>query len=273
MSTRLLRVTYKRNGVLTDVTSVVLRDPGNTFGVQRTDTSATVVAAGVAMTRVSLGVYEHSLTDPAPGLTYRYYRIVTYNGVEQSAEKFSYAPADATATMYLPEDAEADAISATLPNLTAYIAASTTVKRQARALATERFDTARRYQGRKVDEAQLLEFPRVASESGAFPHDLYRTSPTIDGRLADAIWDWDADAGEAVVPPKVLRAVLFEANSIIAGTRAEAIDAINRGLTSQSTGRLSESYRAPGDAGGIPVLCTDADRISRFYALGSGEVR
>lgn len=68
-----LRKVFKVAGVATDVTSF-------TLGVTRTDTNGVVVASGTAMTRVSTGTYEYSLTPPASGLTYS----ITYVAVYQS---------------------------------------------------------------------------------------------------------------------------------------------------------------------------------------------
>lgn len=68
------------DGVLTDVTSVVLSDPTATYGVKRNDTSAVVVADGTAMTKVSTGVYRHTFAEPAVGLTYTYWVEWVYGG-------------------------------------------------------------------------------------------------------------------------------------------------------------------------------------------------
>ena len=68
------------DGVLTDVTSVLLSDPDGTYGVKRDDTSAVVVADGTAMTKVSTGVYRHTFAEPALGLEYTYWVEWTYGG-------------------------------------------------------------------------------------------------------------------------------------------------------------------------------------------------
>jgi hypothetical protein len=170
---------------------------------------------------------------------------------------------------------DADALAATLPGLAAFVAAADPVKAAALELATDRFDTARRYQGRKYDAAQALEFPRVAYESGASAFDRGVASAAAERSTGAQIWDWDDDANAAVVPDRVKRAVLYEANAIIDGSRDEILDAIANGLASQSAGGLSESYRNPADqggAGGVPTLCRDAERISRSYQLRSGRV-
>lgn len=68
------------DGALTDVTSVVLSDPTAAFGVKRDDTDAVVVADGVAMTKVSTGVYRYTFAEPDPYLTYTYWVEWVYAG-------------------------------------------------------------------------------------------------------------------------------------------------------------------------------------------------
>lgn len=75
------------NGVLTDVDSIVFRDPTGAFGVRRTDTLAIVVAAGVALTHVSTGVYRYVITDPAPNINYQYWIRAEYLGEVYEFEK------------------------------------------------------------------------------------------------------------------------------------------------------------------------------------------
>jgi hypothetical protein len=87
VSTTQITFTFRVNGTLTNVTSVVLADPTATYGVRRTDTSATVVAANTALTNQSTGVYTYSFTDPAGGLTYNYHLKWVYNGVTYYQER------------------------------------------------------------------------------------------------------------------------------------------------------------------------------------------
>lgn len=82
----ILRRTWKVEGVLTDATSVVLTDPAGTIGVKRNDTGAVIVAAGVVMTRISVGTYEYTFTEPALGLTYTAYEQVVYGGATHNFE-------------------------------------------------------------------------------------------------------------------------------------------------------------------------------------------
>lgn len=75
-----IQTKFRVDGVLTDPTSIVLSDSGATYGVQRTDTDALVVAAGTAMVKTSTGVYAYTFSDPAYGLTYRYSIKAVYDG-------------------------------------------------------------------------------------------------------------------------------------------------------------------------------------------------
>jgi hypothetical protein len=76
----IIRWTLKIDDVPTDPTSIVLSDPTGTYGVKRNDTDAVVVADGTAMTKIATGVYEHTFTAPAAGLTYTYYNEWVYGG-------------------------------------------------------------------------------------------------------------------------------------------------------------------------------------------------
>jgi hypothetical protein len=175
-----------------------------------------------------------------------------------------------TASGYL-DVAEADAMAATMPGLASYTGASSG-KQAALDEASWRVDTLR-FQGRKYDPAQRLEFPRVAYDSGAigFPVPQLRDPRTLT--VPDVVWDWDADAKAAVVPAAVKRAVLYEADSIISGKRDAALDAQQAGLASQSIGSASETYRAPtAGAGGALSLCRQAMQLLQQYQLRSGRI-
>ena len=85
------------DSVLTNMTSVELEDPTDTYGVKRDDTDAVVVASGTAMTLISPGIYEHEFTDPAFNLTYTYYLKVVYSGETYYIENTFDGPSDSTA--------------------------------------------------------------------------------------------------------------------------------------------------------------------------------
>jgi hypothetical protein len=81
MSTTTITRTFALGGVPTNPASVVLCDPAGTYGVKRADTDAVVVAHDTAMTNASPGVYTHTFTDPAAGLTYVYWVKVVIQGL------------------------------------------------------------------------------------------------------------------------------------------------------------------------------------------------
>jgi len=76
----ILKFTFKVAGVLTDATSVVLSDPSGTYGIQRTDTSATVIAADTVMNRTATGTYTYDFSSVINALEYRFYVKCVYNG-------------------------------------------------------------------------------------------------------------------------------------------------------------------------------------------------
>jgi hypothetical protein len=76
---RIIRKTFKVDGIPTNVTSALLSDPTGAFGVKRNDTDAVVVADGTVMTNVSAGVYEYEFADVV-GVAYTAYVEMTYAG-------------------------------------------------------------------------------------------------------------------------------------------------------------------------------------------------
>lgn len=76
------KITFRNviEGVLTDVTSVVVKDPTSTFGVRRTDTNAIVVASNTAFQHVSTGLYQLVFNEPAANLSYEYWIEYVYLG-------------------------------------------------------------------------------------------------------------------------------------------------------------------------------------------------
>lgn len=275
MSSRLISFSYKVDGVLTDVTSAVLRDPTLAFGVKRTDTGAIIVAAGTAFTHVGTGLYQYTITDPAPGLTYQYWIEIVADGETQRIERYSYPPAEADDDVYLTL-AEADALAAVMvaAQVAVYVAAGTADRTASLLEATRRIDAAMRYQGRKYELDQVLEFPRVPYESGSIGRQLAGPPYPPNTQIPLVIWDWDANNDVAVVPAVVKRACLLEANSILDGRRDDALDAQARGLASQSIGSASESYtQASAGQGAQATLCRQAMQLMDFYRLRSGPMR
>ena len=106
-------------------------------------------------------------------------------------------------TVYLTVT-DADALAPSILGLVQWSAATSTDKTNALDAASKVIDSAIRYQGRKYDPAQTLQFPRVAYDTGCGNAPL-AAGPT---GVADLVWDWDAATGAAVVPPAVQRACL-----------------------------------------------------------------
>lgn len=135
-------------------------------------------------------------------------------------------------------------------------------------MASLRIDLAMRYQGRKWDDAQENQFPRIARGWLPWPRVIGSQVPPYWIEQA-TIWDWDATAWAPIVPPRVKIACVIEAASILAGDRSDRLAARHDGVSGQQIGSASESY---GGSGPAPVLCRDADVIMRFYRLNSGSL-
>jgi len=73
--------TTRLSGVLTNATSVTLSNSDNNKGIIRNDTGATIVAAGVAFTNTSTGVYSYVFTPPTGNVFYTaYVKVVASTG-------------------------------------------------------------------------------------------------------------------------------------------------------------------------------------------------
>ena len=92
---RIVRKTFKVDGVPTNVTSARLSDPTGTFGVKRNDTDAVVVADGTVMTLVSTGTYQYEFSD-SPGVAYTAYLEFVYQGARYHFEVDFAATSSAT---------------------------------------------------------------------------------------------------------------------------------------------------------------------------------
>src|SRR5687767_10513810 len=254
MSTTTIVFRFNVNGSPADVTSAVLRDPTNAFGVRRVDTGATVVAAGTALTHQSTGTYTHAFADPAPGLVYNYWVEAVYNGVTYRFEKNLSGPPAATSISrsYLTVTA-ADALAALVPaaGLVAWNAAAADARTRALEQASAEVDDAMPYQGRKYAEDQPLQFPRVAYESSQ------------PAGAAEVVWDWDEAAEQAVAPRDVLLAVVYQADAILAGTREPRLSAQHDGVVYDLTGTIAESYKQTEGPGVMTGLCRPAWMLLR----------
>jgi hypothetical protein len=76
---RLVYTVYK-NGLPYTATSVLLSNAAGTAGVIREDTGAAVVADATPMTLIGTGVYEYTFSEPAEGLSYRWYPEILVDG-------------------------------------------------------------------------------------------------------------------------------------------------------------------------------------------------
>jgi hypothetical protein len=74
------------DGTLANVTSAVLEDATDTFGVKRDDTDAVVVAAGTALSSQGTGTYAHSFAEPTVGLTFTAVVKFVYRSVTKYRE-------------------------------------------------------------------------------------------------------------------------------------------------------------------------------------------
>jgi hypothetical protein len=162
---------------------------------------------------------------------------------------------------------EADDLAGVLPGLAAFRAADDAEKAAALDEATKDIDSAMPYQGRKLDTAQLLEFPRLIDEPLRATSNARST--TVDPTL---VWDWDDDADAAVVPEDVRRATLYQADSILAGEREARIAAQHDGVVYELTGGLAESYKSTAGPGVPTGLCRRAWLLMRRYRLRSGRL-
>ena len=147
--------------------------------------------------------------------------------------------------------AAADALAPTLHGLSAWASASDADKLAALATATARLDSLR-WQGRRLDAAQPLAFPRVP----------------YDGR---EVWGRDRGDGTHDAPLAVRQACLLEADALLAG-RAAVLARRDAGLLSQSAGPVSESYAAIDPLTGLPALCESAALLIRRYRLRTGRI-
>jgi hypothetical protein len=176
---------------------------------------------------------------------------------------------------YFPTTPAADAIAATLPAslVAAYVAASAANNASAVAAllqASSDVDGAIKYQGRKYDPTQLNEFPRIAREPASMVHE--RRFPVVQPAVEGAgmeIWDYDWTNNVPVVPPDVLAAVVYQANSILLGDRDGRQDAIHDGVASQGAEGVQESYRDPRE-NRQSFLCRRAFMLMARYRLMTG---
>ena len=165
-------------------------------------------------------------------------------------------------TVYLTVS-EADALAGSTLGLLQWGAATTTEKTNVLDAATRLIDTGLRYQGRKYDSAQTLEFPRAAHDGG-------------EG-AAEGVWDWDATTSAAVIPPEVKQACLIEADEILQDLKGKSqrwrrLDEQHQGVTFDLTGSMAEAYRKGTAPAGRTGLSRRAFDLLSRYRLVSGRM-
>jgi len=119
-----LTFTTKREGVLTDATSVVLSNAAGTAGIVRNDTGATVVAADTATINSSVGTYTYEFAAPVENIFYSvYYKVtVSYSTV---FSKIVFYVSSTDATTIVPSAILAQYLISTLSLFTAVSDSST----------------------------------------------------------------------------------------------------------------------------------------------------
>lgn len=170
-------------------------------------------------------------------------------------------------TVYLTV-AEADALAASLLGLVQWSASSPTEKANALDAATKLIDGGLRYQGRKYDAEQSLQFPRVAYDDGG---------ASLSTRGADLVWNWDATTSTAIIPPTVQRACLLEADEILQDVKGKSqrwrrLDEQHQGVTYDLTGATAEAYRKGTPSAGRTGLSRRAYELLAPYRLVSGRI-
>lgn len=158
---------------------------------------------------------------------------------------------------------EADTLAASTLGLVQWATATASEKTSALDAATRVIDTAMRYQGRKHDPAQVLEFPRVAYDGAQ--------------GAAEVVWDWDATAGAAVIPPDVKAACLVEADEILQDVKGKSqrwrrLDEQHQGVTFDLTGSMAEAYRKGTAPAGRTGLSRRAFDLLSRYRLVTGRM-
>jgi hypothetical protein len=240
------------------------------------------LAASVALTESPAGSAAYSNTSDLPTLaaaTYAVTFVRADTGASQGTGELNWSGSAETqllfpAVGYFATTAAADAIAVSMLGLANYQFATAYDKATALTQASEDVDTAMRYQGRRYDPAnQIQEFPRVAYESRpAFWGPAGQVAvPMIPGP-GNTIWDWDYTTQLPIVPPRVLEAVIWQADWLLGGAAgSDRLAAQYSGLRGQATGQLREDY-APSSHAVASGLCIKSWRLMQRYELSSGRL-
>lgn len=160
------------------------------------------------------------------------------------------------------------AVLAAMPGVPALLSSDDATLAALLLAASIDIDSAMRYQGLKYAPDQVREFPRYRDATA----DRRRDADTGQYLTSSPVWDWDSDAGVAVVPQAIQDACIIQAAWINASPEASArLDAIRSGLAAQSIGSLSETYLTPSSLpGGFSGLCNRAQQLCERYRLKTG---
>jgi hypothetical protein len=186
---------------------------------------------------------------------------------------------------YLSVEDAADFVDRVL-DVSAWTSATAGQKAAALLEASDQVDS-QRFGGQKIAYDQAREFPRIYVDAsrpgsrvnmlsdaedpaGAYVRDYGRQILGMTGGYWDGeVWDWSA-ANAPCVPDRVKMAVFVQALSLLADASRQArLQDIADGVSGQSAGGISESYRE-GAKG--RVLCEAARRQLDKYLLRTGRI-
>lgn len=97
MSSKIVTISHRPGGVLTDLDSVpVFEDPTATYGLRRTDTLATVTppAVGTTLPKIATGTYQYTIEGLLENIPYEYWVRVVYSGITSRINRTFTGAAD-----------------------------------------------------------------------------------------------------------------------------------------------------------------------------------
>ena len=175
---------FKVNGILTDMTSVVLSSKDLSYGIKRLDTSAVVVSNNTPMIKESTGTYSYEFTDPEVDLTYQFSIKFVYGGAEYYiVEQFS-GPSSVILGAYYCSLSNANDIISTFIDSESWDSATDTNKNKALSEATRIIDSLN-YIGNKYNSNQDGQFPR--GDNADLPNDIIMACAIIAFDLINGV--------------------------------------------------------------------------------------
>ena len=213
--------------------------------IVRLDTAA-IVASNVPMVAspTTAGRFTYTLTTAVAGVSYKFTATFVSDGIPGTITKTQAAATEAIAAYNTLTTARATALGLGLTRVTAASDAALTAVLLRAAM---QIDSAMRYQGRKYDTLQEREFPRIEGQGSLVQSTQGADTPTI--------------------PVPVLTAEVFQADYLLASPNSQRQQAIADGVSSQSVGGQSESYRPDAKA---ELLCVEARLLLVRFRLRSG---